>query len=320
MKKSFRQLRQQAHALATSQRGRNALTFIVFLVISAVFWLIVALNNEATREFEVPLKINNIPSDVTILSDVPSKISVDIKDKGTSLLRWEWGQTPVIKLDYNQFRFNGRHLSMNNTQLSGIVRSAFGGATNVVEIKPDSLFLSYTTHPGVMKPIVLNESVGTSPQHIISGPIRMSADSVKVFSASTVPAELKVRTDSILLSGLTDTTWVYADLVAPGGTKLVPERVRVMIPVEPLVVKKKTVPIEVVDAPDTSRVITFPSSIEISYAVPMSLFNKEDHQIKALARYSPDFRKLPLTLINVPKTYRNATLTADSVEFLMEFK
>lgn len=308
------------HALATSKRGRNVITFTVFLAVSTAFWFITALNNEVQKEFEIPLRINNIPNNVMMLSNVPLTLSVDIKDKGTSLLRWEWGKLPLLEIDYSQFQNNGRYISMNNTLLTGLVRSAFGGATNIVEVKPDSLSLSYTTHQGVKKKIDIVADISVSPQHTLSGQLRLSTDTVRVYSAGNIPADLHIRTDSVQLSALTDTTYIDVQLISPPGMKVIPETVRLMVPVEPLIVRRRSIPVQVVGEPDDVRVLTFPSTVEVSYTVPMSIYNHDTFDIAAYANYSAKGRKLPLTLSKMPASYRNVTLATDSVEFLVEHR
>lgn len=308
------------HALAVSKRGRNLLTFLVFLAISTAFWFIMALNNEVQHEFEVPLEISNVPGDVTMLSDVPSKISVNIKDKGISLLRWEWGNVPALELDYQQFQNTGKHLKMNNTQLTGAVRSAFGGTTNIVEVKPDSLYITFTNHPGVKKPVQLTTDIGVSPQHILSGRLKLSTDSVTVFSAGNIPHSLVLRTDSVILAGLTDTTYVDVNVIQPEGMRVFPPTLRLTIPVEPLIAKKRQIPVEVIGAPQGVRVLTFPSLVDVSYTLPISAYNHDNAEIKAFAAYDSMAKKLPLTISRVPASYRNVALPVDSVEYLVEHR
>ena len=54
------------------------------------------------------------------------------------------------------------------------------------------------------------------------------------------------------------------------GMRIIPDRVIVTVPVEPLIVKKKKVRIDVTGLPDGVGLITFPSVAEVSYLVPMS--------------------------------------------------
>ena len=42
-------------------KGRNILTFLVFLVISAFFWLLMALNDETQQDYRVPVRLEDFP-------------------------------------------------------------------------------------------------------------------------------------------------------------------------------------------------------------------------------------------------------------------
>lgn len=318
MKQTIRDAKERFSALAGSRRGRDTITFLIFLAVSTVFWFIMALNDEVQHEFEVPLNITDVPQDITLLSKVPSTVSVNVKDKGTSLIRWDWGKLPSLNLPFKSFQNSGKNIAMNNTQLTGSVRSLFGGGVNIVEVKPDSLNILITNQPGALKPVVVPSDISVSPQHTMSGRILPVPDSVMVFSQSTIPGKLTLATDSVILSGLTDTTFVDVDIQAPEGTKVVPATVRVMIPVEPLIVKSQTVAVDVVDAPDNTGVLIFPSTVNVTYTVPISRYNHDNHQLKVVAIFSPSNDKLPLEIVNAPREYRNIQLSPDSVEFLIE--
>ena len=315
---NIKDVKERLSRAAHSAKGRNVLTFLVFLLISTGFWFIMALNDEVQHEFEAPLSINGIPADMTIMTSIPSHISVDIKDKSISLIRWDWGKVPQIDLDYSQFQNNGRALTMNSTQLTGIIRSTFGGNTNVVEVRPDSLYLLFTTIPAVRKKIHLLADVTTSPQYTVSGPFQLSSDSVNVYSLTNISRDLKIYTDSIDLTGLTDTTYVKVNLTGPTNVKIEPSMIEVMIPVEPLISKRVTVPVEVVDHPDNVKVITFPSTADVTYTLPISLYNRDDSKPRIIATYINGARKLALSLDNVPNIYNSPHLETDSVEYLVE--
>ena len=68
--------------------GRNALTFFVFLLISTVFWFLMALNDEVQRDFRLPVTLVDFPEDVTIISGVTATVNVTVKDKESSLVKF----------------------------------------------------------------------------------------------------------------------------------------------------------------------------------------------------------------------------------------
>lgn len=88
----FQRLKHEIH----STTGKNALVFLVFLCVSAVFWTLLALNDEIQREFDIPVELTEVPDGVTLISSPPQSINVSVKDKGGALVRYQWGGTPPI--------------------------------------------------------------------------------------------------------------------------------------------------------------------------------------------------------------------------------
>ena len=81
-KKQLYDLINRVHDLITSTRGREILLFLVFLLISYIFWLLLTLNNEVQEDLEVPITLTNVPDSVTLISDVPPSLKVSVRDKG----------------------------------------------------------------------------------------------------------------------------------------------------------------------------------------------------------------------------------------------
>ena len=65
----------------------DAVLFLIFVAISALFWFILALNDSAQDNFNVKIQITNVPDTVTFISDIPEKVHVSVRDKGTNLWR-----------------------------------------------------------------------------------------------------------------------------------------------------------------------------------------------------------------------------------------
>ena len=59
-----------------SPQGRNVLVFLVFVVISAVLWMIMTLNEEIQKDLRCKIEIINKPDSVTMISYLPDAINV----------------------------------------------------------------------------------------------------------------------------------------------------------------------------------------------------------------------------------------------------
>ncbi len=304
-------------------KGRNILTFVIFLAISTVFWFLLALNDDVQEDYKLPVTLENFPANVTILSGYNPTLSLTVKDKGSSLMRFSWGHTPKLKIRYDDFsKPNDTTLVLGSSQLNSAVRSIFGTGATIVSMRPDSLKLTYTNLPGVKVAVNVKSDIRTLPQYVYSGHGISATDSVMLFSNS--PARFKVHfipTKQITLANLTDTTTVEAKLDVPPGMRAVPASIKVSFPVEPLVSKQQSVPIEVKNIPYGERVVTFPAMVEVSYLLPKSMYGGDALSIKAAVDYNDitsSSRTLPVSISKLPSHCKGVGVHPSEVEYVVE--
>ena len=92
-----------------SSKGRSVLTYLLFVCVAFVFWVVLSLDSQVQRDFDVPLVIENVPDSVTIISEVPQKISTVVEAKGSQLLRFLWGSIPTLKLKFPDYANSDTH-------------------------------------------------------------------------------------------------------------------------------------------------------------------------------------------------------------------
>jgi hypothetical protein len=306
-----------------SSKGRNILSFFVFLVIATIFWLLLALNDDVQNNYKLPVTIDGFPENATVLNDYYPTINVTVKGKGSSLLQFVWSKSPALKLRFDDFTLvNDSVLQMNAAQLNSAVRNLFGVNTTVLTMRPDSLRLTYTTHPGIRLPLVIKSSVRTLPQYAYSGNPICDVDSVVIYSNSTTRYSLhSISTKPIELANLSDTTVVEAALDVPAGMRAIPATVTVKFPIEPLVSKKRSVTLGSVNVPDGLKIVPFPSVVEVSYLIPQSFYNRDNVSINAVVDYSKiesGVKSLPVTLDRVPSYMKSVTVSPQKVDFVVE--
>lgn len=306
-------------------KGRNALTFLVFLAISAVFWVLMALNDEVQHDYRLKLKLAGFPENMTIISGANPTVSVSVKDKGSALMKFTWNTQPELTVNYDEFSKAGDHnLLMTQAQLNSAVRNIFGSSATIIAVRPDSLSLHYTTNPGVPVKVRIDADVRPAPSAVAFGRVILSTDTVMLYSNSKERSRIKtLTTQPIILTGLTDTAHVSAALIVPPGMRAVPSQIKVTIPVEPLVTKTRKVEIAQRNVPAGKRLVTFPSMAEVDYLLPKSLYNSDASPVKAVvdfSAYRPGEKKLPVTVLPLPNYYRFVSVRPAEVEFVIEEK
>ena len=324
-KKQLSDLINRVHDLITSTRGREILLFLVFLLISYIFWLLLTLNNEVQEDLEVPITLTNVPDSVTLISDVPPSLKVSVRDKGSSLVRYSWGEVPTMKINWDNYRHSSGKFLLGTADLNARLRDYFGANSQIVTITPDSMRINYTTSPGRRVAVKVNADVHPALGWTVFGPVTANVDSVWLYSVDDLPHSLNsVETVPIVRSGLKDTTKFDARIEPIPGVRIIPDRIILTVPVEHLIARKQYVSVIGKNVPNDYTLITFPSKVEVSYLVPMSEFNSEPYVLKAYVDYNEARHarngKLKVTMSLMPELYRNASMTPDSVEYIIEPK
>lgn len=306
-----------------SATGRNILTFLVFLVISTIFWFLMALNDEVQHDYKVPLRFEEFPKGVTVISGNVPTINVTVKDKGSALAKFSFGADPVLKLRYGDFSQPADNsLLLTEAQLNSSLRGIFGSSASIVATRPDSLYLVYTRNPGIPVKVVLDAEVSPLPQYEVFGAPRLSQDSVMLYS--NLKSRSRIRTLStvpVSLTQLSDTTTVDVRIDVPEGMRAIPATIKVTFPVEPLVSKKRQLKIEAINVPPGTRLIPFPATVEVNYLLPKSLYSQTNTPLRAVVDYktiTPGRKTLPVDIIDIPSYYKSVRPSAKDVEYLIE--
>lgn len=319
----------------TSNQGKNALIFLVFLGVSAIFWLVMTLNDEYQRDIKIPIELAELPDSVTILSSPPQFINVSVRDKGNVLARYQWGDISHIKINFSDLTPTDQNtLVLPQTQINSIIRKYFGATAQIVSVSPDSIALTYTTIPGIKLPVSLDKAISasTSPGYAVVGHPYSVPDSIVVYSTSTPPRNMSsVTIDHITIEDLTDTTRVKAKIKIPAGMRAMPATVTAVIPVERLERRYRDVTVKVVNAPRGKHVTVSPIDVRVVYLLPTSLIGLDNYPISVTADFrqsdsSSGSPKIPLEISDLPDYYHapiiyrlgNTDIRLDSIDYVLQ--
>ena len=66
--------------------SKETALFLFFVAIATAFWVLLAFNNNMTHDITVNVKTKK-PANVTLIQEIPSSITVTVKDRGLSFLK-----------------------------------------------------------------------------------------------------------------------------------------------------------------------------------------------------------------------------------------
>lgn len=319
MKEKLRDIFNHISSSLRSNRGKDVLTYLMFVAVAFVFWVFMSLDNEVQRDFDIPLEITEIPDSVTLISAPPASVAVSVKGKDSQLLRHLWGKMSALKFKWRD-NVSDNLLLVPTGRMDSRLREYFGSGIEIVSCRPDSLSIPFTTQPGVKVKLLVQSDIHPNLQYIAGQPYA-DVDSVTLYSVSDIPHNLKaVSTEPIVKSGLKDTARYEVKVKPISGIRIVPDKVTVTVPVEPLIARKSMASVITQGVPEGKHLITFPSKIEVTYLVPMSAYNDE-YPIKAFVEYADTKKpgnKIPVTLSIMPSIYHNVSFSPESVEYIIE--
>ena len=124
--------------------NKQFFVFLFFLLLSAVIWLIMTLNETYEKELEVPVRITNIPKNVVLTSASIDTIHVTVRDKGWLLLSYLYGERrAALNINYKNYdRGNGGGI-VSGAELKRMAEQKLEMSTKIITIKPEKLEFFY---------------------------------------------------------------------------------------------------------------------------------------------------------------------------------
>lgn len=308
--------------LRKSSRFQSILTFMIFVGIAGLFWLILTLNDSVQDGCIVNVKIVNKPDSVTFISEVPKNIHVEVKDKGSSLMRTMWMKTPTLSLNFRDLAEGGQ-LICSRSDMMAALKETFGINATILSSSIDSLRLTYTDRPGKSVPVVVSVQAHAKTGYMVYGtptaqPVRVTAYGPR----ELIDTLTRVFTKSYVESDLTESKKFISELRQIKGVRLIPSSVEVNVNVEPLVVKEEMVQVVAENVPADENLLLFPSNVRVSYFVPMSEFSSDKKPVRVVVDYNElaghRGERLPIRIETVKGGFAlNPKLHTDSVEYTL---
>jgi len=306
--------------------NHNALVFLFFLVVSAIFWLLQTLNETFEVEVTIPVRLENIPENVLITTEPPSEITAIVQDRGTTLVRyWRRKEFKPLLLDFNEFD-NGLVTSRVQVPQSVIKRSVeslLEGTSHLLSLRPDTIEYYYNRGLRYRLPVKVCGTFTASPQNYILD-LETDPDSVDVYAPTAILDTMRAAyTKALTFTDLTTTTTKKTRLVPIRGVKYEPDEVNVTAQVDFYTEKTLEVPIIGLNFPADKVLRTFPAKAQVTFRVGAAQFKNITPESFVLATTYEELlkntsAKYHLHLKSLPPGISNVRISPQDVDYLIE--
>lgn len=305
--------------LKATGRLRDLGLFAAFVVVAAVFWFILALNDEGQSDFEVRVQVTGMPDTCTFLSEPPRSIHIAVRERGTHLLRLRLMHEAEIRLNFKEYASGGK-FSVSQKALMAHLRALFGQNASLSIVSADSISVPFTSMPGKMVPVRVITDLTPELGKVISGYPRPSLRKVKVYSTRDILDTLSyVSTMPLTRRGVAESFTEKLSLRPMPGVRMEPSQIEVKVTVEPLVNRSQSVKVTPRGVPQGQTIVLFPSQVTLHYLAPMSEKEIPASKFHVFADYdairSPADPYMPIRLGAAPSGVQGLRLDTDSVQF-----
>ena len=304
------------------ERGKSR-SFLIFLALSFLFWMITKLSNEYTEVLYAEIGFDNFPMGVVPISDTSSEVQLTLTASGFQLLYYKFFKTS-INLDSGKGVFENGNASIPLQLSIPEIQEQLSGTTEIRTIFPNTVYFNYSQLDNKRLPIALQTSLNVAAGFGIAEPLVFSPDSINVIGASNVLDTLK--TIYINTPNKTDVKKSFTDRFnllnpAPEQLEFSESETSLKVVIDRFSEKTIKVPIRLFNVPDSIALKLFPSSINLTFSASLA-------KIKAITAsdfiISCDFRLLragdesmKLKLIDAPNQLQNLRWSPKEVEYLI---
>lgn len=248
------------------EKREKVIAFSVALFFALCLWFIVNLSRDFNITVEVPIDLSNLPSDVTVSSDIPETASVALTGEG-------WNLIPVYT-NPPRVLINAESDDVNLTEQLRNQVSVFSNL-NILQVRPSQLTIERERKVSKKIPVRNRTRFELADQYgLLSDPV-ISPDSVTVIGAESVLDEIEYwDTAETEITNINDSINRVVQLESMSGVTLEPSTVILSMDVAEFTESEIRVPIRTRNLPSGRAVSYNPSSITVRYDVPLDQFSE----------------------------------------------
>ncbi|MDL2223840.1 hypothetical protein LJB92_00830 [Bacteroidales bacterium OttesenSCG-928-M06] len=319
------ELHKKAKVFFHSQKWKNILVFFVFVILASVFWLMQYFQQEIEREISIPINYKNIPREIVLNDSIPHLISLKTIDKGTEFLKYYYNRKSLsIDIDLKDIPLNQNTYTLNRNHLIYEITDLLSNKTQLISFKPENIIIKYSPREKKELPVRINGKITPAPGYIFTDSLHIAPQSVWVYGEKTNLDTLAyISTLPILKENIQKDLNITMQLEQLAGTTLSTDLVNVSATIEEYTEKNFNLPIVCLDMPEFTNVRFFPSTIEVSCRIALSLYTQLTEEDLGIIVYYKDLQNNQGNTIDIELTQKpfwllSYRLVPGTVEFLIE--
>jgi hypothetical protein len=273
--------------------NQKVLTFLFFLLLSSIFWLLNALDHSYSTNITFPIRYSYNRPDKEMVGEIPSELTLNVSGRGYSLLREIFSarqhqlNLKVLSLNFNAVPTDSNKAFVLTKTMKEFLQRQMGSEITLNYITPDTLFYNFSTIIRKKALVEPNVNIEFNKQYMLGSSLIVQPDSIIISGPKVIIDTIsKVQTEFKTFSKTDKSFSTELMLIPISGVYFVRKKVTLTVPVEKFTESFVMVPVRVLNIPDSMTMKTFPSAIKVNFIVSLRNYNKVNtHQFRAIVDY-----------------------------------
>lgn len=316
---------QEVRTFFKNIRWKKILTFLFFVVLSCIFWIMQVYRQKYEATLTIPVKYINIPDSIVFENELPLLVSARIKDDGGTLFKYLLTRrNDSLIVDVRDVVKSTPDKVIQGRNFEQLIRSKLFATTELISYSPTRMSYIYALLHDKKLPVIYNGNVNLANGHMLTGDLSVSPDSVLVYgSREALDTLYYAYTVSDTIENVTSERRVMVAMRPIRGIKYIPNEVELTIPADKFIEKVVEVPVTCINLPANLSIKFFPSSVKIPFDVGKT---KEDNIVASNFKIVIDYNDIkdlkessvPVRITESPDYIRTKFPEPTEVEFVLE--
>ncbi|MDR2234437.1 MAG: YbbR-like domain-containing protein [Tannerella sp.] len=306
-------------------RWKETFIFLLFVLLAFGFWLLQNMQREYEIEVIIPVKYENMPTEMVSINNYPRELRVKVRDRGAVLVTYSLFRSfNPLEVDLEDIRTTGELEVSRRTVESSVSRQLLA-SSSLISIDPREFTVVYEKIQYKDVPVKLDLTLGLEPGYQIVDSMTVVPNLVRVYANSDkLDSITDISTEAVEIKKVNQTQTVQLKLQDISGIYMEPDKVSVTVPIEQFTEKRIRLDVHCTDVPSKYTLRTFPSSVELVCNVPISRFREvkdSDFEINIPFQQFENRQsngKFTLYMTKQPPWISQPVIIPDVIEFIIE--
>lgn len=306
---------------------REVLTFLLFVLLSFIFWTVQTAHEENISEYYVDFRIEDQPQDMVFTTHVPSQLKVAVEDNNLNMLNYSYDhRLRTLSVNFERYADATGNFRISAAELQSLLRMELNSTTRITSISPSLIDARFAHTEGRKYPVMVRGQFFPADNYRVH-PLRVEPDSVIINAPNAVLDTMQYAYTVLTKdSELRDTLREVLSLDLPLGVKSTPSEVTITVPVAQFVERIfDNLRIQVINEPKGRHLTIFPSTVRLSCLVDFNCYNnlkETDFDLTVdynqITGTSQDYLPIDITYKGPEQEVTNIQFSPRLVEFLIE--